>query len=382
MSDERLTQRLAAWQAAGLIDAATAGRLTAFEAAAEGEPAELPLAPAISPWFGAQLSISEMLGYLGAAFLLAAWHAFLNVSWSDFGLEALEFAVPAVVLALIGAGMGGESDRRSRAAGVSLIAATLYVGLAARAVIDALNPVMAPDVVLVLSCLVAVVAAVAFRRLHPAVLTQFGLALAIVTQASVTLAWLNNVAYPVANQFDSNGAPALDATAAVVRVILAAGWWLAWALGIGLLGMYEARIALRQPASASGDAAARRSALSRCIAGLVAVLGVTLAVMQSNSYGRVLAAWLGDVAILTVVTVLVIVAFRRMSSAFLYPAALGLIVALTDVNATYVAERSGVAGALLLEGVILVAGGLAAERLRRRLTRDLIQRGSHHGVPG
>ena len=58
-------------------------------------------------------------------------------------------------------------------------------------------------------------------------------------------------------------------------------------------------------------------------------------------------------------------AFRREATSFIYAAALGLIVALTDINVSYLADSTS--AALLVEGLILLAVGLGADRLRRRV---------------
>src|SRR6478609_4272427 len=75
-------ERIAAWQAAGLIDAATADRLRAAEPPDTPEPAPPParhpgVAAAAGSFFGPTPTIVEMFGYLGALFLIGAWSAFL-----------------------------------------------------------------------------------------------------------------------------------------------------------------------------------------------------------------------------------------------------------------------------------------------------------------
>ena len=75
-------ERIAAWQAAGLIDAATADRLRAAEPPDTPEPAPPParhssVTAAAGSFFGPTPTIVEMFGYLGALFLIAAWSAFL-----------------------------------------------------------------------------------------------------------------------------------------------------------------------------------------------------------------------------------------------------------------------------------------------------------------
>jgi hypothetical protein len=58
-------------------------------------------------------------------------------------------------------------------------------------------------------------------------------------------------------------------------------------------------------------------------------------------------------------------AFRRDATAYVYAAALGLIVALTDFNLTYLSDSTEIG--LAIEGAILLGVGLVADRLRRRI---------------
>jgi ABC-type Co2+ transport system permease subunit len=64
-------------------------------------------------------------------------------------------------------------------------------------------------------------------------------------------------------------------------------------------------------------------------------------VRQANGdFDRVIAPWLADVAIIVVSAVLVERAFRRDASAFVYPAALGVMIAATDFNFTYLSDST------------------------------------------
>ena len=81
--------------------------------------------------------------------------------------------------------------------------------------------------------------------------------------------------------------------------------------------------------------------------------------------GRVIEPWIADLALLVLAAVLVQRAFRRDASTFVYAAALGLIIALTDFNFTYLSSSTEVG--LLIEGVILLGAGVTADRLRRRI---------------
>ena len=78
--------------------------------------------------------------------------------------------------------------------------------------------------------------------------------------------------------------------------------------------------------------------------------------------------WIGDLALLVLSAILVERAFRRDATSFIYAAALGLMIALTDFNLTYLSGSTEVA--LLIEGLILLAVGVVADRLRRRIGRE------------
>jgi hypothetical protein len=103
----------------------------------------------------------------------------------------------------------------------------------------------------------------------------------------------------------------------------------------------------------------------------VAIAGVATALMRTeydgSGFHRVIEPWIADVIVLAVSAVLVERAFRRESAAYVLAAALGVVVALTDFNATYVAPTSGIEIALLVEGLLLIAIALGAERVRRRV---------------
>jgi hypothetical protein len=156
-------------------------------------------------------------------------------------------------------------------------------------------------------------------------------------------------------------------------------WWILWAGGFGLIALREARRSASLSASEGERANTNaRANLTRFVAGMTAVLGTFTAAAQGNPFDRVLPVWLGDLAVLAVAWVLIVIAFRRNAIAYLVPAAIGVIGALSDLNATYVASQTGVGLALLLEGVILIGVGFIADRLRRRLGAEHT---SGNGVP-
>jgi hypothetical protein len=87
-----------------------------------------------------------------------------------------------------------------------------------------------------------------------------------------------------------------------------------------------------------------------------------------NESVRVLPPWVSVLLILGVSAILVERAFRREAGAFVFAAALGLIIALSDLNATYVVPAGGTEIALLVEGLLLLAAAFAAERLAGRIS--------------
>ena len=76
MPEPRVLERIDAWQAAGLIDEPTAERLRAAENAAATAPdaGRGNSMQAASAMFGPPVSIVELFAYVGAGFLVAAWH--------------------------------------------------------------------------------------------------------------------------------------------------------------------------------------------------------------------------------------------------------------------------------------------------------------------
>ena len=378
MSDA--SAHIAAWEAAGVIDRGMADRLRAADAmAAMPDPApEAPtVAPAAQPrsavsaMFGPGVTISEVFGYLGGAFLLAAWSSFMSRGVGPSGEPQLAIGVmsliAAAVLAALGFRLRGGDEHASRWAGGAFLLVSSYVAVAAGAFADAAG--LAWPAIGVTASIAALAVAIALRVIHPSVLTQVGVLSWITALAASTIAWLQVTVFPE-NLSPETGLPTTQGPDPIILVLASAAWWLATAVIIALIGLREARIGADE---GSGDqGAARRAAVSRFWAGLVAVIGLASAVTRSavapdGQYGRVLEPWVGDVALLALAAILVERAFRRDATSFIYAAALGLIVALTDFNVSYLSNSTEVA--LLIEGLILLGVGVAADRLRRRIGR-------------
>jgi len=370
-------EHIAAWEAAGLIDRATADRLRAADAGApqpirdtHDADTSIQSRSAAAAMFGPSVTISEVFSYLGGAFLLAAWSSFMSRAAGGQGDPELPIAVMAAIAAVVLAGFGlrlrGGTERTSRAAGVAFLLAATYLGGAVTALATFAG--LEWPAIGVIGAGAALAAAVALRLIHPSVLTQVGV-LAWATAFSVAiLTWLQVTVFPD-NVSNETGLPTGGGPDPMILVVAMAAWWLTTAVIIGLVGLREARVGERD----HDPAAARRAAVSRFWAGLTAVIGLAMAVSRSTylgdgEYGRVLEPWVGDVALLALSAILVERAFRRDATSFIYAAAIGLIIALTDFNVSYLSDSTEVA--LLIEGLILLGVGVAADRLRRRVGRD------------
>jgi hypothetical protein len=382
---DQVLDRIAAWEAAGLIDAATAERLRAAEAAQSrreaGDTQPVESAPparrgpsSVASVFGPGVTIGEMFAYLGGAFLLGAFETF--VVRSSAGIEGRSFltltigmAVAAIALTACGLFLRRGDARRHRAAGVVFALAVVHIAAAVAA--GAEGSGFRWPAVGAIGAGVATLAAIGYRLLHPSLLTQGALLASLTTFAGLLLSWLESVVVPQPVHTDLGDVSPPGGPDPIVFVVVSAIWWLGLAVIVGLVGLAEARTSDEDPA------AGRRAALTRLWAGLVAVIGFATAVTREgliftgvlgDHFGRIVEPWIADLAILILAVVLVERAFRRDASTFVYAAALGLIIALTDFNFTYLLlspERG-----LLIEGVILLGAGVGADRLRRRIGRE------------
>ena len=143
-------EHIAAWEAAGLIDPATAARLRAAGTGTTGATTSVTLTRSAPPqtaapfarasaagssqasaMFGPSVTIPEVFGYLGTAFLLAAWSAWAarGTSTSSSLVPGLAGLVASVVLIALGLALRGGDGRRSRAAGTAFLVAVAYAGV-------------------------------------------------------------------------------------------------------------------------------------------------------------------------------------------------------------------------------------------------------------
>lgn len=370
MSDTQA--HLATWEAAGLIDSATAERIRAWQVTAP-DAAEVP-APspetsrrpsAIGAIFGPGIGVGELFAYLGAIFLLAATDAFIvRTAGAQPDPEttfAVGAALQAAVLFAIGYRLRGGDERRSRAAGVAFLLASIHAGVAGGFAAEVAGLDWPVSGIVAAGSALAVAGLT--RYLHPGLLTQTAVLGSITSLAGAILVWLEQTLIPPP-VVDSGGAVTDTGPDPILLVLGSAVWWLATALVIGLVGLREARQVDRDPS------ASRRAGLTRLWAGLVAVIGFASAVTRTDvladgGFGRVIEPLIAEVAILVLAAILIQRAFRRDDSAFVYPAALGVIIALTDFNVSYLADGPEVG--LFVEGLILLAVGFSAQRIRRMI---------------
>ena len=378
MPDDRVLERIASWQAAGLIDADTATRLRAVEAteadvALESQGSTDARPSAFGSAFGPSPAIGELFAYLGAGFVLVAWHVLviswqpsqyyvqfgddLPIDWARFGLE---WGLPAVVLAGAGWLLARRDERAQRAAGVAFAVATGHVFGGLNQALQGRGDFRIAGVA---ASAGAAITAIVFRLRHAALLTQAALLVSLAVTAATAQDWLAPKVFGSGPFGELGGEPTL-------RGLATGAWWAAWALLFGLLARREGRgVGTTSSGDPTRDAAARRVNLTRLAAGTTAIGGTAAAVaVMTSGVGAGLPTWVGDLLILAVSGFLFVLA-SRISSVYLYPGALGVIVALTSLNSAYVAEQTGFGVALLVEGGILLLAGLFADRLRRRLAR-------------
>ena len=277
---------------------------------------------------------------------------FLHLAGAIFWMGGMAFVVLALRL------RRGD-DRRRRAAGVVLATAVGSVGLAGAALANVAS--LGDQAVTLAGSIAAAIAAVIFRLVHRSLVTQAALLAALTTLAATSLRFLSSVVNP-GPTFTPAGEliPAAGAPDPLVLVAVEAITWLAVGIVFGVIGLREAR-------AAEVDAAAgRRAGLTRLWAGLTAVIGFALAVTRSEpgSEGpvRVIEPVIADALLLALAAILVGRGFRREANAFVYAAALAVIIALTDFNFSYLSSSTEVG--LLIEGLILLAAGFAADRAR------------------
>jgi hypothetical protein len=373
MSAQSNLDRIAAWEQAGLIDPTTAGRLRQAE---EGEAGQ-PFAGADRPPSGNQprglvlslpIGITELFAYLGSFFVLGAWETSVTTNIPDIDANRwtwgiLALGVPAVALSAFGYWLTSRGDGRSRrAAGLAWLVAIWYV-VGAVFLAEGELGLRDPLVMGLVAFGCGLLAAVAFCWRLPALTTLFGLVASGFLTALYGQVWVHvtilGSSWPVL-------AEGVSSAAALVWIGYTALWW--WCVA-GVIEIVAETCTGRTRPGVVG-----RMALTRFLGGLVAVFGTEMAVTVSQRDParlywsvRVLEPAAGDLILIGVCAVLLVLGARLRTGAYLWPAALGVLIALSEVNATYLAS-SDTASALFVEALILFGVAGAAHLFRRTLT--------------
>jgi hypothetical protein len=362
MGDPQVLERIAAWEAAGLIESETAERLRAAEAAVESaEPNSRAVGAGVASWF--RFNVAELFGYLGIGFLMAAYYwgvsKVVGETWEHGTGWAIGTGLAAIVYVVAGYVARDRDDAAGRAAGPLLLVGGFQVFVAVMFLFQDIPS--ASDIAPVVATLVWLAAALLARRALAALPTQSGLLAAIVSFAWAVAGWVGPIVF--GRTIFEYGA--VDAQANLLRPIVFIAWMLGTAGVVGFLGEREARQVAEDPG------AGRRAALTRFWAAMTAVIGTAFGVVGQapGFYGRDLEPFVGDAILVLVACALVALAMRLHATSYLLPAGLGVVVALTDLNGQYVADELGLGPALLLEGVALLAVGYGTELMRRRLAR-------------
>ena len=265
MTDVSIDDRIDAWLGAGLIDAATADALRADEAARTATTAAKRSdghGPGmLASAFGPSVSIAEVFGYLGGAFILASWITLIGLRGGEVDLFlSIGLLVAAVAVTGIGMAARRRSERFQRAAGVCFLAAAALVGAAAYAaavVTFRTDGFVEPPIVALVGAAAWLIAAIGFRRLHPSLMTQLGLIGSILAFTGATMSWLEPILFG-----DPFAAPEPGPMNIIRPILIAVGWAIS-AVVLGLVGLAESRSGLR--------GAGLRAALTRFAAGMTVI---------------------------------------------------------------------------------------------------------------
>jgi hypothetical protein len=368
MASPLVIGRIEAWKAAGLIDPTTADRLREAEMDAVPVP---EVEQAHPPATGRTLGVTavELFLYLGAAFVLAAWYALIASTIPSSEDSSARFAaagfIAAITLGILGVTIARRDARFHRAAGVAFLVALPNLGSGVFLLSDTLHPEAYPDppTNALVASIAVLVAALAARRAVPALTTQLGLAVSAVTVGAFAMGWLDAVLFP-RGAMDYQPRP-IDETADLARVLLSMVWW--WAVAAVMAVLLVIR---DQEPRTEG-----RTLLGRIAVGLTAVVGTASAVSIRHDWSEtsslsgkpVLEPFVGAAIVLAVSGVLLALAVKRQSVGYLWPGGLGVFIALTWLNAEYLAVESGLWVALLVEAAVLFGVAFGVNRMGRRL---------------
>jgi hypothetical protein len=354
MGDPHVIERIEAWAAAGLIDQSTAVRLHAAEAARDAGPARDDTG---RRGLNIEIGAGEFFAYLGGGFLLAAYHWLTG----QFGGEQIHLAAGAAIAAIValiaGAWLHGRPGAAGRAAGVLVLVAgseAFGAGTLGTLAVDSSSALSA-----IVGSMAWLAVAVLGRVAAPGLLSQFGW-----ITAFTSLAWSSaeRIGFLV---FGDQRFDPMSGTYAPepLRQLGLAACLCAAAAVLVVVSVREQRAADESGRSAPR----RRAALTRFWAGLTAICGTASAMLTTSPVSSSFEAIVAELIVAFVAAVFLALAIRGNALSYLFPAGLGFLAAFTHFNASYAVEGIGVGGALLAEGLALLAVGYLVVVLRRRI---------------
>jgi len=335
----------------------TAERLRAAEATSE---ASAPAPRAGVGWLAGHggLSAAEFFGYIGGGFVLAAYYWIVAQNAHGDGGHVIGIAAGVAAAGFLAAGyvLRNGAGGRARAAGALLLVGGLQAWWSGLQVADWF--VSDQDLQRLVPSLIWLGIAVLAGRAAMGLATRAG-ALAASSASAWTAAGLLGSwmfpAVPSGDDFQPRGTHPLEA-------LLLFAWF-------ALVGAAVGWFAEREAAGAAEDPSHwRRLTLTRSWAAMTVIVGGSTAIFGwALGPGGGLEALIGVPLLLAACGAIAVLALRIGSFAYLLPVGLGVFIALTDVNRTYVVDSTGLGPALLLEGLALIAVGWGLELLRRRL---------------
>lgn len=361
MAGSPILTRIDQWLAEGLIDQETAERLRAAEAGGAhgaGTPSSLS---GPSDWL--RFSAVEFFAYIGIGFVVAAYYWAVTQQTSEELALGIAIALASAVFLIAGWVTRGRVGAIGRAASPALLVGGLQVPFATFLMLE---PAELVEVLrLALAAFVWLVVALAATWRLRSLPTQIGWLSAAVAFAWFTAAYLGEVLFGSSEGFEPDAQDTMR--------------YLLLAISMVVVAMFAALVGEREARDAAGDPGARRrAALTRFWAGMTAVVGlsVTLLVPASADLATV-EPIVCQAIVLLAALVLVAVSARTSALSYLLPGGLGVVLALTAFNAEYISDEIGTAGALLVEGLVLLGAGVGVQVARSRLLMRRTAAGSH-----
>jgi hypothetical protein len=379
MSERTPLEQIDAWERDGTIDEATAARLRASAETATATTTATTTATVTDAGPGAKSGGVSVVNYaiavlllLGGGLLFSAWQIWIggffggeaDTGFSALGLlfgsfvadapQTLATYLPIETLALLGAWAMRQRDGVPGVLVAPLLLVVAYGG--ARTVEALVQPLIGynlnnyenfdffrASVINALGSGAGLGLIALLERLRPGRLLAFGF-----------VGWSFATATSLKSVIDSLGPDGFTFWNANPL------WSLWWLLPGVIIYLYARR------AAALGESGRARATIARAFGGVVMILAMFLTGIGSGMVDGT-GVPVGPLITTAVSFLLVLLALRERVGAYLWASAIGLFGSLSFLNALYLAGQIGELGALLVEGVLLIAIGGGVLALRSRL---------------